>query len=428
MSDSDALEQPASSQTAIRPRMGYSEAICELLELIRYNWGYPAHEEGMQTNKNEKENTPFDNFIGFKVDFDNIKPLIIGEVDYQEAQGSLRSWLEATPFRLFSAAAYELGCVEIDQAKTQEAAIKLFLKHFGYREVSNIELPEGVFTAIEDVRKAKETLDQGKEDDVEKVRGIGISFADAVESTLQVLALFYGQYLMPDVFGEYLQRQEELMQDDRARIDWWRRALQKVIPSVNQSQINLLLVKHRTQMELLIQLLKSLNEYVSSEPDILQSFHADFRRDTIFPVIDGSKLPKNVIGVPQYDFLDQMTAIKDLRNQMNHAVQLLKDHKVRRQPQKIKELAQQLSFHSSFFLELGKVHKLFPKVLLITGKGQDINGKWKITALDEKGEAISFYASEEKQKAYVPRCDMYCWPAEDRFSTPSVALIAHWRR
>ncbi len=427
MPDEDVLESHHREVVAAQQPVDYPEAVYMLLERIRAIWTLPAlkQDEGVEQNTNTV--TPFESFIGVSFGSIAIEPLVRSEIDRRDTDGSLGRWLADIPARLFDQVAYEMGCIEIDQAKTREEAVGRFLRHFGYVEETDRDPPEGIFAAHEIIEETKHMLSGCGPNDINLTIGHGTRIARAIESALQILVLFYGQFTIPNAFEDYLRQKRGLRQGSGKLAEWWKTVKSKIAPETIRSDIHSFLIQHQTQMELSIRILKDLNEYVRSKPEFATRFYSIFERNTIFPAFDRGKLAAHIGQYDFGDFLDQLYEIKRLRNAIDHADRILQEGKVKPKPSEIYEKVKQLGEVSSYFIEAGKSHRLFPEVILVIGISQNIRRRWRVNAIDEKNNIISFPTSREKLDIFVPDCEILCWPQERLLSGPRVALIKLWR-
>lgn len=428
MSDSDSLAQTAETSSEVPQKMHYSDAVYKLLCRVQSLWASPSKKEDAQKENSPQPLTPFEAFLGTKMEPAEIEPLIRQAIDLHDAQESLVPWLKALPRRLFDTVAFELNCVKVDQAETREEAVKFFLKDFGYVDKSDRDIPEGVRVARDIVEEAYRKFTDCAADDVSGMLGEGGAIGRAVENTLLILVAFYGQFLMPQVFEDFLRQQEELGGDRSKLEDWWNNTKPKIPLKDIRGHIRNFLVEEQTQMGLFIGILEALNNEIPNHAAWESKFRAAFGRNTIFPAYDASKLSARFNTDSGKEFLDQLKEIKDLRNAINHADKNLKRGKIKSDPVRVREIVQKIADAGIFFFESGGAHRLFPEVILVTNNHQNLRRKWSIKAIDERGNEVGFHISREKLELFVPDCELFCWPQESFSSGPKVTLIRLWRK
>jgi hypothetical protein len=399
----------------------YCNAVVELLCRINPLWRHPEEISGDDSNNVEGKWSPLENFLGINIDSSEMEPTIRSEVERRENDGSLANWLTGIPNSLFYPAVSDMGCTEADYAPTKEEVAKLFLKHFGYFDETDRQPPQGIFTASEIIKEKAQELAECSKEDLSTITGIGANFGQAVESVLQLMALFYGQYLRPDIFKEYLQRQTEFLENEEELKKWWNSISTKL-------GVKGFLLDHKTQMGYLVQILKELEVLISSSPDLLGSFRSKFKRESIFPPFDKTKLLPR-IGSSTYagEFLIQLDEIRELRNSIQHTNKPLLEHTVKQDPLKMFELVQELADRCDFFMEVCKSHRLFPDIILVIAIKQNIRRRWTVDAITERNDTISFSITKEMLDIFVPDCEIACWPPLTRSIMPSVALLRRWR-
>jgi hypothetical protein len=298
------------------------------------------------------------------------------------------------------------------------------LKRYRYFEEDNdIVAPQGIHILRSIIEQAKEKLASEEGKSIDTAMSQGTLIAEAIESTLQILVLFYGSYLLPTIFQEYIREQANLTESPSKVADWWKSTQSQIPRLITQLDIYNFLIEHRTQMELSLRILNEFESYLLSESILSEQFYSRFGRHSIFPPLDDEKLSRRIRKVYQESFIKQLESIRALRNAINHSVQILRKHSVSHDPLDIFEKAKELSERSSFFFEAGRLHALFPKTILVTSLCQNLNRKWKVTAIDEKENLISFLIDPGEVIIFIPNCEIMCWPQEGRSNTPDIAFV-----
>lgn len=417
-SDLPSKDEDADAQS--EPKIHYCDAVYDLLQRISLVGveGVPAPTEGALSF--------IEMFVGGASAYANIEPLLRSEIERQDASGSLSRWLRSIPHRLFDQTAYDMGCIDIDRADTRDDAIRLFLAHFGYVEGLDRKRPEGIWSAWETIEDAKRKLNECTNDNIDSVIGHGARIARAIESTLQILILFYGQFSIPAVFREYVTRKESLVASKEALDEWWKECQSK-LPTKQLKDVYTFLVQQRTQIELSLRVLKELEIQIHTE-ETRKLFVSSFARVSILPPFDPAKLSPRTSSEHHGEFANQLEIIKDLRNRLVHSDPYVPEGTVNSDASQMLSLCRTLAEVSSFFFEAGKKHSLFPEVVLVRGKNQSIHRRWRVYATDERGNEFSFPLTKAQVNEFIPGNEMFCWwPESTSSGGPCVAAVKLWR-
>ncbi len=451
-----------SGDSAEEPESQYLDKTIELLRRVRELWVSPASisedddedetesEEDNSKNDDEDETEneeedksrkvdedrlsskieiplPFDLYISSELSDYSFEPSVRRVIEQHDNKENLVSFLCGIPMWVFGQVACELGCFEVNSARTNEEQVRVFLKKFGYIDVEDRKPPEGILAAQKFAEIAASKLAECTENDIGSVIGQGTAIGIAMESILRVLVLFYGQFVLPDIFSKFLKDQKKYKKNDGNSRDWWRSCLpylEQVL--VNQRDVRQFLIEEKTQMDLSIRILRPLNDYIPTDSDLAKKFSSTFERETIFPPLDTAKVSRRRKGEHK-EFLAQLEEIKNLRNEIDHAERDLQEGRFIPDPAKVMRQVTDLSSAAAFFFEAGKAHRLFPEAILITTREQRIRRHWLIHAKDERNNPVSFRVGSTLKDTYLPDCEFFCWPPESIQSGPKVTLIKLWR-
>lgn len=395
----------------------YCDAVYDLLQKIS-SIGLSSH-----ADRGEGVLSFIEAFMGAASTSANIEPLLRSEIERQDTSGSLTRWLRGIPHRLFGRAAYDMGCTEIDRADTKEEAVNLFLAHFGYREGQFWKRPEGIWAAREITEDAKRKLEDCTQEEVDSVIGPGTRICKAIESTLQILVLFYGQFILPEGFSRYVARRQTLARDRNELEAWWGQYQAGLETGHLKNAVHDFLVTYKTQIELSLRLLKELESAAKREP-ALSHFALTFGRGSIFPLFDAARMSARTSVPTNAEFIHQLEMIKELRNRTQHSDQYVPEDRVTPDPIDTLRKCQALAEASSFFFESGNKHGLFPEVVLVRGKSQNVHRRWRVYSTDERGDEFSFPIAKLKIGDFIPGNEMFCWWRNGiRSGEPSVAAV-----
>ncbi len=413
------------------PENRYIEATLKLLRSVSERWEPPKASLLSSPGSSESDGllTPFESYVGNALSPSNFEAQILNVIVQRDNDNQLIRFLSGLPTWIFGQIAYEMGCYDVNTARTPEDHARSFLRQFGYVDPTDRKRPEGIFVAHELAEQAirKLELPGGNAENVSFVIEQGRTVAEAIESALQALVMFYGQFIMPDVFSTYLQRKGEFKNRKQDRKEWWRRCQPIIQKSqIKQEDIHKFLVDGNTALELTMRILKSLNDYVPAETNLATHFSSIFGRETIFPKIDNSQLPSRMQGTHQ-QFSDLLESVKSLRNKLNHPLQLLDEGKVIRETAEVMKQVRDLVSRAVFFFDAGASHRLFPVAILATSREQNFRRQWLIRGIDEQHNQVIFRVYGKAKDKFLPDCEFFCWPPESIQSEPKITQIKLWR-
>jgi hypothetical protein len=423
----------------------YEERVVELVKFIRSRWTDPdaeraaAAEEEITlvevgdelvtrriTTDPSKVWTKFDTWVGSLCDGYNLDSVVRQAVDQKEAENTLLDWLEQPPIRLLSSAAYELGCPGVDRAKTQREVATAFLTHFGYQSEESMAAPTGIASQEERIVEADNTLRDVTVSEASAAEEQATRVGKAMEGTLQILVAFYGLYLFPEVFADYAKRPRGVHDDSEESVKLLRAALLNSPLKEVRADVERFLDKQWTQLELLARILAGFERQLISDPSLATTFGNDFGRGSIFPRVGHLVIDREGERDALQPMPEQLTRIKNLRNLILHSPHLLAG--LTQDPEEMLASAREMCRDCKRFFKSGRLLGLFPQMMLVKSVCQNVNKRWRVTAITEKCQEVSFHVPERSWlETYTPNCEVICWPADTASKRPAVARLLRCR-
>jgi hypothetical protein len=388
----------------------------------------------VQGGRDSEQTSRYPSFLGLPPNASDVERAARDQIEMHDANDNLVGWLAGPPMLALVRAIIDLSertpfRVSIDEfgpAQTKEDLIRYFLARFGY--IEDRHPPQGIKTIREMFRAAKNDLLTHR-DDVHVVIGSGALIGRAIESTLQVLVMFYGQYLMPDIFAERVSRREELTGEPAERKAWWSRVSLEVAPT-SKWAIGAYVEKGNTYIAALIAILEALEDRLVSQDEARFEFVTRFGRDGILPA--SALAEKSTKPRQSSRFIDLLNQIKDLRNTFDHGLNRFERPEAIPPMSEVLHQADELIGLSSILFEEGYRQRLFPEVLLIRRICQNIRRKWQVYAINEGNNEVLFSVSDVDVELLLPDCEVFCWPPDHvstsgSVPTPRVICRKYWR-
>lgn len=440
----------------------YEDAIAELLGLVRAYWErYSQEFEKKLADEQEaadqsgtaeeddddessvrlldndlEENSPYLSFLGLPQGASDVERSTRDQIAMHDADDTLIGWLAGVPLFVLVLAISEMkehsslgiDVHEFGTAQTKEDVIRVFLRRFGF--VESRPAPQG----IREIRKiligAKDKVLEQR-GDVGTVIGNGAVIGSLMESTLQILALFYGQHLMPNIFNDRVRRREDLTGDPAERKAWWS-SVSADIAAASIWAVEAYLEKGNTYIAALIGILEAFENHLVSENEVRLDFVSKFGRNSVLPAIDPTENSKRLGQSGSRSFIDLLKEIKDLRNAFGHSLNQLESYQVIPPLPEVHRRVDKILQLSVSLFEEGYRQGLFPEVLLIRGISQNHRRKWQVQGINESNNVVLFPVSEDELGIFLPDCEVFCWPPDHvsssgSVSKPKVMCRKYWR-